>query len=140
MKVRDVMSQNVFSVVSGTTVSEVSRLMVERRIGSALVHDGSRVVGIVTDRDVLATITKKRNFDPSKEPVDRIMSKKVHFIGDEADVEKARQMMVHFGIKKLPVMVNGELGGIVTSTDIAAEETDLIDSLRSTAYRKLRGY
>jgi len=49
-------------------------------------------------------------------------------------------MMVNFGIKKLPVMVNGELGGIVTSTDIAAEETDLIDSLRSTAYRKLRGY
>jgi len=74
-RVRDIMSPNVLTVKSGTTVREVSRLMVERRVGSVVVHDGSRVVGIVTDRDVLATITKKKNFNPDVEAVDRIMSK-----------------------------------------------------------------
>jgi CBS domain-containing protein len=139
MKVRDVMNPRVFTVVSGTKIKEVARLMVEKRIGSAVVHDGSHVIGIVTDRDILTTITKKGR-DKIMDPVDGIMSRRVHFIGAEADVEKARQMMIHYGIKKLPVMVNGELGGIVTSTDLAAEETDFIDSLRSTVYRKMRGY
>lgn len=140
MKVKHIMSPNVFVVQSGSNVRDVAKMMLDRRLGSAIVSDGERVVGIVTDRDVLATLTNKKTFNPDIEPVDKIMSKCVHFIGAEADVWKAKDMMVRYGVKKLPVMKDGQLGGIVTSTDIAAEESDVLDSLKSSAYRAVRGY
>jgi len=140
MKVKDIMSHNVFVVQSDARVRDVAKMMLDRKLGSAVVSDGARVVGIITDRDVLATMTNKKTFDPDREVVESIMSRGVHFIGAEADVWKAKDMMLRYGVKKLPVMKDGRLGGIVTSTDIAAEESDVVDSLKSAAHRAVRGY
>jgi len=140
MKVKDVMSRNVFVVQSDAKIRDVAKMMLDRKLGSAIVSNGARVVGIITDRDVLATLTNRKSFDPDREVVEKIMSRGVHFIGAEADVWKAKDMMLRYGVKKLPVMKDGKLGGIVTSTDIAAEESDVMDSLKSATYRTIRGY
>ncbi len=138
MIVEDVMRHNPFVVDADATVRDVSRSMLERGIGSALVRDGNRIVGILSDRDVLNVMTKKKVFDVDREPVTKIMSNRVHFIGAEADVGKAKQVMEMYGVKKLPVMKDGRIAGIVTLTDIVKEEAEAVETFGDAINKLVR--
>lgn len=138
MIVEDVMSFNPFFVEKSASVRDVARAMLDRKIGSALVVENGRVVGIVTDRDVFATMTKRKVFNVDDEPISRIMSNRVHFIGAEAPADKALEVMEQFGVKKLPVMKGGQIRGIVTFTDIVKEELDDANLMRYVARRWLK--
>ena len=86
-------------------------------IGGVLVVEGKKVIGIITERDLLTRLLA-RNRKPQKIPCKDIMSKPVTRIDAGASVGDAIRIMERKGIKKLPVEKNGNLVGIITAMDV----------------------
>ncbi len=123
MKVKDAM-KHVKTILANSSVKEAAKKMNENRIGSLVVTNGRKVVGIVTERDILSKVTI---FDktPSKILVSEIMTPKVITVDPEDFIDDAVYLMIKHKIKKLPVLENGEVVGILTSTDIVANSDEI---------------
>jgi CBS domain-containing protein len=119
MKVKDIMTKNVTTVNSSASVEEISKIMKNLNVGSVPVVDGNRVVGIVTDRDiVLRDIAMNKTSEHLK--ASDIMSKGISTVTPETDVEQAAQLMAERQLRRLPVINNNmEIVGIVALGDIA---------------------
>lgn len=120
--VRDILDHKggqVISIAPGTTALEAARLMNEHRIGSLLVMDGSKLVGIVTERDILRRVVAAAN-DPSQVLVDSILSTPVACCRPETNLEECRQVITDKRIRHLPVVDHGQLRGIITIGDLMA--------------------
>lgn len=117
MKLKDVMSKRVVTTSPTRTLRHVARLMNRFEIGSVVVREGGKVLGIVTERDVLRIVAAGR--DPDAVRVNKVMSRPVVVAEDVTDLADAVKAMVLHKIKKLPVVRKGRLVGIVTTTDFA---------------------
>ena len=126
--VRDVMTQTVKTIRTGANVREAVRKMNKFNIGSIVVTDGSKPIGILTERDILRRIVEQ-SIDPSMVYVKEIMSSPVTTIDPDTSVEDAARLMTKRGIKKLPVVKDGKLVGIVTSLDLMKAGPKLVDLL-----------
>ena len=132
--VRDVMSENVRTVRSNSTITEVVRKMNKFEIGSVVVVEGERPVGIITERDILRRVlevTLAAEAMKAKE----IMSSPLMTVDGETTVEEAARMMADRRIKKLPVVKDRKLIGIVTSTDIVRNSPRLVELLGDIVWR-----
>jgi CBS domain-containing protein len=116
MLVQDIMIKKVFCVSEEITIRDAARTMSDNHIGSIVIKKDEKVVGIVTDRDILDAVAREKE----NEMVSDIMARYVISIEPDATVEKATEIMVKNKIKRLPVMKGEKLVGIVTSTDIVA--------------------
>jgi len=123
LEVKDVMVKNVVTVEAEATVRDAAKLMNERDIGCLLVMKGKTPVGIVTERDMLKRVLLKSK-DPRKTKIGKVMSKPLMAGEPQTEVRDAVRLMVEGKIKRLPVVENGHLLGLVTFTDI----------VRSSAY------
>ena len=132
--VRDVMSQNVRTVRTNSTVTEVVRKMNKFDIGSLVVVEGEKPAGIITERDILRRVLEVSLAGESMKAKE-IMSSPLLTINDEASVEEAAKIMADRRIKKLPVLRDGKLVGIVTSTDIVRNEPRLTEILGDIVWR-----
>ncbi len=120
-KVQDVMSKLVVTVEESSSGYDIVREMMNRDIGCIVVTKGSEVVGIVTKGDILReTIMKKA--DPQRTPASEIMSRPVVKIDPGATLEEATEVMSKNNVSKLPVVKDGKLVGIVTSSDLIRKE------------------
>jgi len=117
------MVKNVVTVEAEATVRDAAKLMNERDIGCLLVMKGKTPVGIVTERDMLKRVLLKSK-DPRKTKIGKVMSKPLMVGEPQTDIRDAVRLMVEGKIKRLPVVENGHLLGLVTFTDI----------VRSSAY------
>jgi len=119
LRVRDVMSEKVVTVNEDITISEAAKIMSENKIGCLIISKDKKVVGIVTERDLVRRVLAEK-LDPEKTNVGRIMSKPVIVIKDTVTIEDAVAVMAKNGVRRLPV-INEEyvLVGIVTATDLA---------------------
>lgn len=115
--VRDVMARNVKTIRTDDTVLEAVSKMNKFRIGSVVVTNNGRPVGIVTERNILERIVEPR-LDPMIVRVKEIMSSPVITIESNAGLDEAVQIMVKKSIKKLPVTEGGKVTGILSTTDI----------------------
>jgi len=115
--VRDIMSRNVKTVRTGDTVLDVVRKMNKFEIGSLIVTNNGRPVGIITERDILAKIVEQR-LDPEAVLARHIMSSPLITVDPNTPLEEAARIMAERQIKRLPVVEGGELVGIISSTDI----------------------
>jgi len=126
--VRDVMSKDVKVVRPDTSVKEVVATMNKFDIGSIIVVQGDRPVGIITERDVL-----RRLVEPCLAPetlmARQLMTSPVLTISETASIEEAARLMAKKRVKKLPVMNNQKLVGIVTFTDIVAKVPTMLSIL-----------
>lgn len=138
MKVSQLMSGGVALATPDTIIREVVRLMSERKVGSIVLVKDEKVAGIVTDRDVINALANDVGMDLNKDPISKIMTRDVHFIGADAEVEKAVDVMVQYGIKKLPVIREDKIVGIITSTDIASNDSEVMTSFRKILYKLKR--
>jgi CBS domain-containing protein len=111
MKVSKVMRKAIV-IDDSISVKEVARIMSKKNIGSLIVVRKNKIVGIITERDVMKNISKL------DEKVKKVMSKKVRTINSEEEIERAAEILSLYSIKRLPVVSNKELKGIVTMTDI----------------------
>jgi CBS domain-containing protein len=127
--VRDVMVTDVVTIEPTVDVRRAVKVMNDFGIGCLIVVDSGRVVGILTERDIL-----KRIVDEGKKPeettVGDIMSKPPITISPDADLETAIKVMFKNKIKKLPVVENGKLVGIVTFTDLVRAQPALIQTIK----------
>ena len=106
----------------GTTVRAVAELMRERNVGSVVLVDGERPVAFVTDRDLaLSVIADGRDF--GDRAADHASSPVVTAAPD-MDVQQAAELMVRHWIRRLVVVADGRLTGIVTLDDLVARTGD----------------
>lgn len=117
MKVSDIMSNLVCWVDPAATLAEATTLMGERRVGSALVLDSDRLVGIVTERDVIRALSN--DYDAPHSPVTEWMTKDPQTVGPDAEIRRALQIMVDGGFRHLPVTEGGKVVGVLSMRDVA---------------------
>jgi len=90
--------------------------MVESNVGCILVVDNERLRGIITERDISRSIIK--NPENLKEPVRRMMSSPVIFLSPVAPISEAMETMLIYGIRRLPIVKESKVVGIVTERDL----------------------
>jgi len=117
IKVRDVMVSPVITVDANTTIEEVCRIMGEKHIGSVIVTEGGKPAGIFTERDLLTKILVK-DVKLLKERVKEFMSSPLTVITPDFELREAARIMTQLKIRRLPVVEEGQLLGIITSADI----------------------
>ena len=116
--VGDIMTRKFASVKPSTNLYLCAKKIVSQRVNNLLVTEGKKLVGIITARDILWTITKKSNIDLKSLTAIDVASKKVAVIKPSADVDQAVDKMKKLGFRRLPVLSKGILVGIVTLKDI----------------------
>lgn len=120
MIVKDIMSSSVVSVNTNQSVTEAAKLMSNYNIGSVPVVAENSVLGIITDRDiVLRCIAKEISANDCK--VGDIMSTGATYVTSDQPVYDAIKLMASHQVRRLPVIDNGKLLGIVSLADIARE-------------------
>ncbi len=125
IRVKDIMTIEVFSVDAEETVLKAVGLMTEKNISSLLVRKGDKEVGIITERDVLTKVIAK-GVIPSEIKVEDVMSAPLIVIEAKAGIEDAAKKMREKKIRRLPVIREGKIIGIITETDITKIEPELI--------------
>jgi CBS domain-containing protein len=130
--VRDIMTRGVVSIEHDKTALEAARLMTERGISSLIIVKDGNPIGIATERDFVKKICAKE-LPVSQIKVGDIMSKIRTFADPDTSIEVAVQRMVNHKIRRLPIMENGKVVGIITVTDLAKHlrTTLLIDGALS---------
>ena len=118
MKVRDLMTREPTTVEPNATLGEVATLMKQDDCGSIPVVQSGRLVGIVTDRDIVIRGIAAGS-DPKTQRVSAIMSADPVTIGPDNDVTEAEKVMADRQIRRLPVVENGKLVGIIVTAQIA---------------------
>jgi len=126
--VRDVMSKNARVVRLDTSVKEVVAIMNKYDIGSIIVVQGNRPVGIITERDILRRLVEQC-LAPETLTAQQLMTSPLITISETASIEEAAKLMAKKGIKRLPVMSNDKLVGIVSYTDIVAKVPTMLSLL-----------
>ena len=109
-----VMSANLLTAAAGDALTDAAHRMAERRVGAILVTDGTRLVGILTERDVLRA-AGRGNVDGT---VADWMTRDPDTVGPEATIGEAAAMMVHGGYRHVPIVKDGHLEGIVSIRDL----------------------
>ncbi len=128
MQVKDVMKTQVVVAKPDANVKESAKIMTDIDIGCLVVLDNDKIVGIITERDILKKIVAE-GADAEKVKIEDIMSKDVTTIDIDKTVENAAELMVEKKIKRLPVVNNGKLVGIITATDLISYEPKMIEAL-----------
>jgi CBS domain-containing protein len=116
MKVRDLMKQP-YVVDRNMTLSEAAKIMSSKELGSVVVVSGKKINGILTERDIL------RNFN-KKQKISKVMKKEIVTTGPEQDIDVAYNIMKKHGVKRLPVLENGKLIGMIKLVDLAGHVED----------------
>lgn len=131
MKVKDVMTKNVTYVNPATTVTETAHLMQMHNIGAIPVCDQSGVVGIVTDRDIVVrTVAPGKN--PQMTTVKDVMTAGVSTVSPDMDIKDVTKQMANSQIRRVPVLENNTLVGIVALGDVAVDakfDTEVAETL-----------
>ncbi len=112
------MISKVVTIEGNRTALEAAKLMIEKRIGSLVVTKANVPVGIITERDIVEKVCMK-DFQASKVDVEDIMSKPLKTAEPDLPAVVAIQRMVNSGIRRLPVVKDGKLVGILTVSDLA---------------------
>jgi CBS domain-containing protein len=130
------MSANVVSIDSEATVKEAASKMAQQEIGSLVVMEQNKPVGIVTERDLLSRVLALgRNAEATQ--VKMVMSKPLICARPDMDVAEATRFMVAKGIKKLPITQEGHLIGILTLTDLCAAQPDIYELIEKETKGRL---
>lgn len=120
MKVSDAMTAQVVTATPSSTITEVARIMAEIESGAVPVTEGSKVVGMVTDRDIVIRVVAERGSLDG--PVSAVMSENVETCREDDDLADAAARMGARQIRRLVVLNSGgRLAGILSLGDIAAD-------------------
>jgi len=128
MLVRDVMTEDVKTIDPESNVKRAAELMREYKVGSLVVVKNDNLVGIITEDDIIEKVVAE-NKNPEEVKVRDIMSGKVIVTSPDTEIEEAARVMVKYNIKKLPVIFEGVLVGIITASDIVAAEPKLMEEI-----------
>lgn len=129
LKIEDIMVKEVITIDEGSTVKEAADVMNRFEIGCLIVTDNGKAVGIITERDLLKrVISQAKNSRRTKVSV--VMSRPIIVVEPDMDLEEAAKLMFKLKIKKLPVVESGQLKGLVTLSDLARFQPQMIRILK----------
>ncbi len=119
MSLGHICRRDVVTVDPGTTVSEVTRIMEDKNLGSVIVTGGDDRFGIVTDRDIALRVVN-RCLDPSRTTVEEVMTQNpVLTLREDMGLFEALEQIRKSAVRRFPVVdVDGRLTGIITLDDI----------------------
>ncbi len=131
MRISEVMTQGVVTAETGDTLLHVGELMRDRNVGSVVICEGGRPVGVITDRDLALVVVADR-VDAATTAGDHA-SRPIVMGEVEMQLEEAVALMIQHRIRRLPVMQGEGLVGIVTIDDLAVRAGDLHQAQQITA-------
>lgn len=114
---KDIMKVDVITAQKSSNIREISKIMKEENIGSVAILDGEQLVGIVTERD-LAVKVLAGSMDPDTELVESIMQANIVTASPDTTLEEAVGILSDGGFRRLPILRDGKLAGMVTETDL----------------------
>jgi CBS domain-containing protein len=131
MRISEVMTQGVVTAETGDTLHHVGELMRDRNVGSVVICESGRPVGVITDRDLaLAVVADRIDGDST---AGEYASRPLVMGEVEMDLEEAVALMIEHRIRRLPVTQGEGLVGIVTIDDLAVRAGDLHQAQQITA-------
>jgi CBS domain-containing protein len=118
MKIEELMTKSVITLPADASAYEAVKLLNKNKIGCLVIVYKGEIVGILTERDLLERVLEKcRN--PKETGISEIMTKHVIVGKPDMELSEATRLMFESKVKKLPIMEENRLVGIVTLTDIA---------------------
>ncbi len=118
MSLGNLCRREIICVNRGATVEEVAKLMEEKNIGSIIVVEERKPMGIVTDRDILLRVIN-RGLDPKRTSVADVMTKQIVTLREDIGLFEALQHVKGKGIRRFPIVdAKGNLQGIMTLDDV----------------------
>ena len=128
IRVEDAMTKKIIKVGPGETAINIAKKMKERDIGSMLVCDGGKLLGLITSEDLVKRVIIP-NKDPKKLTAKEIMTKKLITTTPDEELVDAINTMIENGIQRLPVLDGKKLVGILTDGDVLRIAPHLVESL-----------
>lgn len=116
--IRDVMTSNPTSCEPTTSVVDAAKVMAQEDVGPVPVVEGGRVVGIVTDRDLVVRVIAEGR-DPNSTTLGEVVSSDLVTVQPDTQLTEALQLMAQNQVRRLPVVEGDQLVGIVAQADVA---------------------
>ena len=117
-RIRDVMTSNPAAAEPSTTVLDAAKVMAAEDVGPVPIVEGERLVGVVTDRDLVVRVLAEGR-DPSSTTIGEIASSDLVTVQPDTDLSEAVELMSRHQVRRLMVVENGRLVGIVAQADVA---------------------
>lgn len=138
MIVNDVMSKNVVVIKKDATIKEASEVMSKIGIGSLVVAEDNKIIGMLTNNDIVKSVANEK---PSQSTlIEDIMEKDVVTIEPDKTLQEAVDLMIQHKLRQIPVVENDKIKGILSVTDIAVVEPKLIASIAGLLSMQFPGY
>lgn len=131
--VRKIMVKNIVSVDSSETIEDVAKKLYEKRVGSAIVMEDDKPIGIITNRDIVSSIGSFEML--LNAPAKKIMSTPLIHVHPDDSIIDVAEIMNSKNIRKIPVIVDDEVLGIVSASDFVSifsmlKKEDLLEIFR----------
>jgi CBS domain-containing protein len=117
-RIQELMTVKPRTVKTGDSIVDAAKLMRGEDAGIAPIVDGDRLVGVVTDRDIAIRVVAEGK-DPSTTKVEEIASRNLVTVEPGQDLDDALRLMAQHQVRRLPVVDDGKLVGIVAQADVA---------------------
>jgi CBS domain-containing protein len=138
VKVGDVMTRDFISIKPNVSVLDCAKKMVKNHVGSLIILENNELKGIITEKDIIWALTKRSKKDLSRINCYDITPRKVATIRPDVDLIEALQRMKKTKFRRLPVIVNKKVIGLLTLKDILRIEPDLFDIACATSSMQIR--
>lgn len=142
-RIKDVMTTGVISVSQEDKIQNAINVMTDRNISCVIVtenKESKKPVGIITERDLIRRVLKTGK-DPKKVKAKDIMTKSMVSISEEASLDEGMRVIENMRIRRLPVLSNKEIVGLVTQSDIVHETHNLSRHNRTlTLHQTIQSY
>jgi CBS domain-containing protein len=127
MLLKDLMQTKLATLPPQSSIREAAKKMDDEKIGCVLISNDGYLKGLITDRDITCWLAKGGN-DPDRVRVSEIMKTDIVSVGPETETLEASNIMAENSVRRLPVVDDGKLCGIVTTSDIATFLEKEVDS------------
>ncbi len=117
-QIRDIMEKNVITIEHDKSSFDAAKLISEKDISFLVVVKDGNPIGVVSERDFVRKITAEDK-QSSKIPLSEIMSFKFRWVDPTTEIEEAVQKMLNHNVRRLLVLENEKLVGVITQTDLA---------------------
>ncbi len=125
LSVRDVMTPEVETTTSSQLLQEAARSMKDGDFGSIPVVDDGRLVAVLTDRDIVIRAVAE-GLDASTTQVGQVASSDPVTVAPDQSLDDAVEIMTHYQVRRLPVVEEGRLVGVLSQADIALEAKEKV--------------
>ena len=121
--IRDLMTKNPCAIDADQPVAHAAKMMRDENVGLAPIVEGQKLVGTLTDRDIAIRVVAEGK-DPQKTTVREVATTSVVTIDPNQDLAEALRLMAQNQVRRLPVVEDGRLAGIVAQADVAKHSSD----------------